>query len=1091
MGDNGGVRAIELEKAYNPQAFEDDIYQRWRESGAFGPQPDGGPGGAAPYTIVIPPPNVTGVLHMGHALNITLQDIVIRFQRMRGRPALWVPGTDHAGIATQNVVEKRLRARGQSRRELGRKAFVAEAWRVTEEHHAIIKRQIEKMGASVDWTRERFTLDEGLSKAVREVFVTLYERGLLYKGEYLVNWCSSCGTALSDDEVEREDVAGKMYHLRYPLTDRSGELVIATTRPETLLGDTAVAVHPDDERYAAFVGKTLELPLTGRAIPVIADSYVDRAFGTGAVKITPAHDINDWEVGKRHKLPVINILNADGTLGDAVPPPYRGLDVKAARAAVLAALKEGGFYLKEDEITHAVGHCYRCRTVIEPYLSEQWFVRMKPLAEKALAAWRRGEIVFYPRKWENTYSHWLGNIRDWCVSRQLWWGHRIPAWNCAACGATTVSRDDIEACPQCGAAVTQDSDVLDTWFSSWLWPFSTLGWPCDRGQGTGDRGQLSPDYERFYPTTALVTAYDIIFFWVSRMIMAGLEFTGRAPFRDVYIHGLLRDKQGRKMSKTLGNGIDPLELIEEYGADALKFTLAFICAQGQDILIDKESFKLGSKFANKLWNASRYILMNLEGRNRVAAPELRPVDRWIYSRLGGAARTMAGAFEGYRYNEAAAAAYEYFWNDFCDWYVEATKLSTKSADEGEKDRAVSVLLDVLCESLKLLHPLLPFVTEEIYGKVMESAGEAGDEKAAAKAVLSGPPLAILESKNIPIQNGRIRDSALAWIKNNPIGLVDTSIGKVQISNNSIKDSFSESHLIYPNKLYVLPALKEVLQKGAYLGKLDDFRGEPTINHYFAAPVELDGTRKIVFVRVKNKNSRNAHLFYVHQVYVEDEIKKSGSLQTAAACVKRHIGSFPDLYKSIINDALTVKPALLMTAAYPAADGERLDGALEADFDFLREIVRAVRTIRSECTVPPEKKIRAAIVVEDSARAAFVGENEPLIALLANLRGLSVRAAGESSAADAADGALSVAGTGFEAFVFIGEAVDVHALAAKWKKECEKDAKYIAGMEAKLANENFTKNAPAELVEGERVKLREAAARLEKTAAYIARFEGRV
>jgi valyl-tRNA synthetase len=710
------MKAVELEKAYAPKSFEDRIYAQWKESGAFKPKE----GRGSPYVIVIPPPNVTGVLHLGHGLNITLQDIVIRFHRMRGAAVLWVPGTDHAGIATQNVVEKKLKEKGLSRHELGREKFVEETWKVKAEHHAVISKQLARIGASVDWSRERFTLDEGLSQAVREAFVTLYERDLLYKGHYLVNWCRSCGTALSDDEVEHEKLTGKMYHIRYPRVDGEGSVEIATTRPETLLGDTAVAVHPDDPRYAALLGRELVLPLTGRKIPVIADSFVDRDFGTGAVKITPAHDPNDFEMAKRHNLPEINILSPDGRLNDAVPEKYRGLMVTEAREAVLADLKAGGFYVKEEEIVHAVGHCYRCHTVIEPFLSEQWFVRMKPLADKALAAWRGGDLIFYPKKWENTYRRWLENIKDWCVSRQLWWGHRIPAWRCKKCGETQVSRTDLVSCPRCGSAeIEQDPDVLDTWFSSWLWPFSTLGWPSD-----------TSDFDRFYPTTALVTAYDIIFFWVSRMIMAGLEFTGRAPFRDIYIHGLVRDKQGRKMSKSLGNGLDPLQLVDEYGADAFKFTLAFMCAQGQDILIDEGSFKLGSKFANKVWNAARYILMNLEGRNAVKEPALLPIDLWIRSRLNSAARTMTASFLAYRYNDAAQTAYEYFWNDFCDWYVEATKLSLREGDEAEKDRAATVLLEVLAESLRLLHPLIPFVTEEIYGKLpwkqpLRAGAEAG------------------------------------------------------------------------------------------------------------------------------------------------------------------------------------------------------------------------------------------------------------------------------------------------------------------------------------------------------------------------------
>ncbi|MDR0463640.1 MAG: valine--tRNA ligase, partial [Treponema sp.] len=502
--------SIILAKAYDPKSFEDRIYSLWKESGAFAPDAKKN---EPPFVVVIPPPNVTGVLHLGHGLNNSLQDIIVRFHRMRGVPTLWVPGTDHAGIATQHVVERKLKEQGKSRRELGREKFIEETWKVKKEHHAVITKQLEKIGASVDWSRERFTMDEGLSRAVREVFVSLYERDLLYKGNYLVNWCTSCGTALADDEVEHEDTAGKMYHIRYYFKDRGtqgGYIEIATTRPETMLGDTAVAVHPEDERYAGLKGKMLSLPLCDRDIPLVFDAYVERAFGTGALKVTPAHDPNDRELGKKHNLACINILNPDGTLNENVPEKYRGLSVKKARAAVIEDLIAGGFYVKDTPINHSVGHCYRCRTVIEPFLSEQWFVRMKPLAEKALECWKKGEIVFYPKKWENTYKHWMENIRDWCVSRQLWWGHRIPVWTCADCGHLTVARNDPESCSSCKSKnIEQDPDVLDTWFSSWLWPFSTLGW--DKAGCTTD------DLEKYYPTTTLITAYEIIFFWVARM----------------------------------------------------------------------------------------------------------------------------------------------------------------------------------------------------------------------------------------------------------------------------------------------------------------------------------------------------------------------------------------------------------------------------------------------------------------------------------------------------------------------------------------------------------------------------------------------
>ena len=741
------MKAIELEKAYNPKDFEDRIYKDWESKGCFKPASDpaspihaeweckcadckDGKKKPALYSVVIPPPNVTGVLHMGHGLNNTLQDIVVRYHRMKGDNTLWLTGTDHAGIATQNVVERALKKEGKTRYDLGREKLVERTWQVTHEHHDTIVKQQRKLGNSTDWERERFTYDEGLSKAVRDVFVTLYERGLMYKGQRLVNWCPRCGTALADDEVDHEDTQGAMYHIYYEYADGNGKIEVATTRPETFFGDTAVAVNPTDERYTALVGKKLKLPITGKEIPIIADEYVDKEFGTGMVKITPAHDPNDWEVGKRHNLEVVNLLTPDGRLNENVPEKYRGLKPEAARKLVIEDLTEAGLFKGEEKMVHSVGHCYRCKTIVEPYLSYQWFVKMKPLAEKALKAWKDGEIVFYPRKWENTYTHWMENIRDWCVSRQIWWGHRIPAWYCQKCGEVIVSREDPSKCPKCGADASelkQDEDVLDTWFSSWLWPFSTLGWP-----------EKTADLETFYPTTALVTAYDIIFFWVSRMIMAGLEFTGKAPFHDIYIHGLVRDKQGRKMSKSLGNGMDPLEIIDMYGADALKFTLGFMCAQGQDILIDKDSFKLGSRFCNKVWNASRYLLGNLEGRNLIPVTDadLTELDKWIYARLDNAARLSRAALEGYRYNDAASALMEYFWNEFCDWYVEATKLNFKNGDEREKDRQASVLMNILEENLRLLHPFLPFVTEEIYSKLPMAEIAANRAKAGAQKIAS-------------------------------------------------------------------------------------------------------------------------------------------------------------------------------------------------------------------------------------------------------------------------------------------------------------------------------------------------------------------
>lgn len=707
------MKAVELKKAYDPKDFEDRIYAEWKNNGMFSPKTKDNENGDH-FSIVMPPPNVTGILHMGHALNNSLQDILIRYYRMSGLPTLWVPGTDHAGIATQHIVEKQLQKEGKRRQDLGREKFLERTWEVKEKHHDIIANQLEKIGASCDWDRERFTMDEGLSKAVRECFVTLYERNLIYKGEYLVNYCPHCGTALADDEVDHSEEVGKLYDVLYPFSDGSGNITIATTRPETMFGDIAVAVNPEDERYKDIVGKWVNLPLTDRKIQIIADSFVSLEFGTGMVKITPAHDPNDWECGKRHNLEIINVLNADGTLNDNTPEKYRNIQASKARAMVAAELKEKGYLVKEVEHNHEVGHCYRCNTVVEPYLSEQWFVSMKSMADKALDAWKDGDLKFYPRKWENTYSHWLTSIKDWCISRQLWWGHRIPVWYCQECGEMIVSREDPSVCCKCGShKLEQETDVLDTWFSSWLWPFSTLGWP-----------EKTVDFSNFFPTSTLVTGYDIIFFWVARMIMASLEFVGEVPFKDIYITGLVRDKTGRKMSKSLGNGIDPIEVVNEYGSDAMKFTLSYMATQGQDILIDMDSFKFGSRFANKIWNATRFLLMNMENRNLVDKKDFKldVFDKWIYFRLNEAARKVDESMKNYRFNDGAAAIYDFFWNDFCDWYVEASKPKMYSDDDYVKDHTISILLDLLAESMKLMHPYVSFMSEEIYSKLPNTDG---------------------------------------------------------------------------------------------------------------------------------------------------------------------------------------------------------------------------------------------------------------------------------------------------------------------------------------------------------------------------------
>ena len=882
------MKGIELPKAFDPKDFEKRIYDFWLEKKAFSPSMEA----EERFVIVIPPPNVTGVLHMGHGLNNILQDILVRYHRMTGKSALWLPGTDHAGIATQNVVERKLRKRGIERTEIGREAFIEETWKVKEEHHSKIVRQLREIGASCDWDRERFTLDAGLSKAVREVFVGLYERDLVYKGNYLVNWCSSCGTALSDDEVEHHEVAGKMYRILYPFEEGGGSLEIATTRPETLLGDTAVAVHPEDSRYAGLVGKTLRLPLTDRIIPIVADDFVEKDFGTGAVKVTPAHDQNDWEIGGRHCLKKINILHPEGYLNENVPEKYRGLTVKEARKLLVTDLKEAGLFVREEAHTHQVGHCYRCDTMVEPYMSEQWFVRMRPLADKALKALYDGELQFYPKKWENTYTHWMNSIRDWCISRQLWWGHRIPVWYCGGCGAVMALREDPSRCTVCGSSsLTQDEDVLDTWFSSWLWPFSTLGWP-----------EKTADLDRFFPTTALVTAYDIIFFWVARMIMAGLEFMGEVPFRDIYIHGLIRDKQGRKMSKSLGNGIDPLEVVDEYGADALKFTLSYLAAQGQDILLDKESFKLGSKFANKIWNAARYLLMNLEGRDLVPRGEIEPddFDTWIFHRLNAAVKNVRSAVSSFRFNDSAGAVYDFFWNDFCDWYIEVSKLKLYDKDAAVKNRAASLLLYVLEETLRLLHPFLSFITEEIYQKLPEAV------------------------------------------------------------------------------------------------------------RYPAA----------------------------------------------------------------------------VTAPYPEEQPERERKELASHVEALQELVRGIRTLRSEFTIPPSARIASAVRVDpDFSSRGFLEKHLAVIQELTQCPELVI-----TSEQPDKRGSIPVAGNGFESYVYIHNAIDVPKEIEKLRKEHAKLQEQLMKVEKKLANKQFLDKAPEAVVAKEKEIERELSGKLKKIAGYLRDLE---
>ncbi|MBU1006143.1 MAG: valine--tRNA ligase [Candidatus Omnitrophica bacterium] len=704
----------DIPSRYNPQEFEKSIYSKWEKEGLFHTIPSDS---KKPFTITIPPPNVTGILHMGHALNNTIQDILIRWKRMQGFASLWVPGTDHAGIATQNVVEKKIAKQGKKRDDFGREKFIDEVWKWREEYGSTIIQQLKRLGSSCDWERTRFTMDAGLSEAVLEAFISLYKRGLIYRGNYIINWCPRCHTALSDEEAPHVDTEGKLYYIRYPFKDtqKAQGIVVATTRPETMLGDVAVAVNPKDKRYKKFIGEKLVLPIVGREITIIEDDFVDKKFGTGAVKVTPAHDPNDFAMGKRHGLEGVLVMNSDATMNENAGR-YKGMDRFEARAGILKELDEQGLLVKTEAHAHAVGHCYRCHTAIEPYLSLQWFVKMKPLAEPAIEAVKRGDIKFTPKRWTKVYLNWMENIRDWCISRQIWWGHRLPVYYCNACGEVIVSKTKPERCPECGSTnIRQDEDVLDTWFSSWLWPFSVLGWP-----------EKTKDLEYFYPTDTLVTAPEILFFWVARMIMAGIEFTGKAPFKDVYLHGTVRDLTGKKMSKSLGNIIDPIEIIDEFGTDALRYSMIAITATGQDVFLSKEKFEIGRNFANKIWNASRFVLMNIKGFKAEPCGEIASdaslADKWILSKLNSAIEAVTGSLEKHKFNEAEAVIYDFFWHDFCDWYVEMVKpvLMDNSRSETKERKSVErILLHVLENSLKLLHPFMPFVTEAVWQNIME------------------------------------------------------------------------------------------------------------------------------------------------------------------------------------------------------------------------------------------------------------------------------------------------------------------------------------------------------------------------------------
>ncbi len=694
----------QLPSAYDPDAVEGPVFRRWVDGGHFAQEP----GGEAPFTVVIPPPNVTGSLHMGHALNNTIQDVVVRRSRMTGRPTRWVVGTDHAGIATQNKVEQKLAGQGLSRHDVGREKFVELCWEWRHEHGSIIIEQLKRMGCSCDYQDEHFTMDEGYQRAVRTVFVEWFERGLIYRGKRIINWCPRCSTALSDIEVEHEELNSHLWHLRYPLKEPVGgrdHVIVATTRPETMLGDTCVAVHPDDERYRDLVGAIIVLPLLGREIPIVADEYVDPSFGTGAVKVTPAHDPNDFEIGERHGLEKINVLAADATI-TAEGGPYEGLDRYEARTRIVADLEAAGLLASIDDHIHSVGHCYRCHTVVEPWLSDQWFVDMKPLAEPGIECVRDGRVVFHPQRWENVYYHWMENIRDWCISRQLWWGHRIPVFYCDDCGWQGASMDDLETCPECGAAVRQDEDVLDTWFSSQLWPFATLGWPDE-----------TPELDFFYPTTVLSTARDILFLWVARMIMSGLDFIGDVPYRDVIIHPTVFNAEGKRMSKSLGTGVDPLDLMAHYGADGMRFGLMLQVTGNQDIKFAEEKLASSRNFANKIWNASRFVLMNAGEDFEPGAPAVETVaDAWILSRLADLAARVDEGLLTYEFGETARVLYDFFWSEFCDWYIELAKPRLAAGGES-RQTVLRNLVFVLDTALRLLHPMMPFVTEEIWGRL--------------------------------------------------------------------------------------------------------------------------------------------------------------------------------------------------------------------------------------------------------------------------------------------------------------------------------------------------------------------------------------
>jgi valyl-tRNA synthetase len=824
-----------LPKAYDPTNVETNVYQQWEENNCFHADENSN---KRPYCIVIPPPNVTGMLTMGHVLNNTLQDILIRYQRMHGRETLWLPGTDHAGIATQNVVEKALAKEKVSRHDLGREGFLEKVWAWREKYGGIILSQLKRLGCSCDWERERFTMDDGLSEAVQKCFIKLYNDGLIYKGKYIINWCPRCRTALSDEEKIPQDTKGNLWHMRYPRKDGKGFVVVATTRPETMLGDTAVAVHPEDERYADLIGKTLVLPFVNREIPVIADDYVDKEFGSGAVKITPAHDPNDFEMGKRHNLEQIIVMDEGGIMNDKAGR-FAGMDRFAARDAIIKALKEQELLEGIQDHELAVGHCERCKTVIEPYLSDQWFVKMKPLAEKAVAAIKSEKLRFTPTRWVGVYLHWMENIRDWCISRQLWWGHRIPAYTCQNCKNVMVAATQPESCDKCGrtSGILQDEDVLDTWFSSWLWPFSTMGWP-----------EETKTLEKFYPTDTLVTGPDIIFFWVARMVMAGYYFVDQCPFHDVYFTSIVRDMKGRKMSKSLGNSPDPLDIIATYGADALRYTVISLAPVGQDIKFSDKKVEIGRNFANKLWNASRFVLMNLENpecsidkelppQNELAAP-----DRWILSRLNYAVEQVhAELAEGhFKFNDALKAVYEFLWNDFCDWYIEMSKPVLFSDDQARKAVVQQVLVACLDKALRILHPFMPFITEEIWQKLPGSNGYL---------MQADFPVVTAELVNVPLEEEMSEMiKAVRIIRNMRVSANISPAKKISIKVVQAEDTSSVFADYEPMICYLAGVEKFAMVSDKPSGHLVALMGATEICLDLAGVIDVEAER----ARVKNE-----------------------------------------------------------------------------------------------------------------------------------------------------------------------------------------------------------------------------------------------